>query len=67
MGFETFFQALQERRFPLEFPGHFIGGEWSLDPKSEVLQGSFNPSRGDSIVKVLVSKKLLESAVDAAD
>jgi acyl-CoA reductase-like NAD-dependent aldehyde dehydrogenase len=67
MGFEAFFQALQERRFPLEFPGHFIGGEWCLDSKSEVLQGSFNPSRGDTIVKVLVSKKLLESAVDAAD
>ncbi len=67
MGFEAFFQALKDRRFPLDFPGHFIGGEWCLDSKSEVLQGSFNPSTGEPIVKVLVSKKLLEAAVDSAD
>ncbi len=67
MGFEAFFQALKERQFPLEFPGHFIAGEWCLDSKSEVLQGSFNPSRGEPIVKVLVSKKLMEAAVDTSE
>lgn len=67
MGFDAFSQALRARIFPLAFPGHYIGGEWLNDAKSEVLQGSFNPSRGEHIVKVLLSKKIVESAIDAAD
>ncbi|MCX6129204.1 MAG: aldehyde dehydrogenase family protein, partial [Proteobacteria bacterium] len=67
MGFEDFFQALHQRRFPLEFPGHFIDGAWCQDAKSEVLQGSFNPSSGEAIVKVLVSRRLIESALDSAE
>jgi acyl-CoA reductase-like NAD-dependent aldehyde dehydrogenase len=67
MGFEAFCQALRARSFPLDFPGHYIGGEWVQDPRAEVLPGSFNPSRGEGIVKVLVSKKIVESGIDAAE
>lgn len=67
MGIEAFTAALRARSFPLSFPGHYIGGEWVNDPKAETLQGSFNPSRGEPIVKVLVSKKIIESGMDSAD
>lgn len=67
MGIEAFTAALRARSFPLSFPGHYIGGEWVNDPKAETLQGSFNPSRGEAIVKVLVSKKIIEAGMDAAD
>lgn len=67
MGFETFCQALRARNFPVEFPGHFIAGEWVHDPKSEALPGSYNPSRGELLIRVLVSKKIIESSIDAAE
>jgi len=67
MGFESFSSALKKRAFPLEFPGHFVGGEWIQDAKPDVLQGSFNPSRGEPIVKVLVSRKTIEKSVDLAE
>ncbi len=67
MGFESFCNALRQRVFPLDFPGHFVGGEWIQDQKPEILQGSFNPSRGEPIVKVLVSRKIVEKSVDLAD
>ncbi len=67
MGFESFSSALKKRAFPLEFPGHYVGGEWIQDGKPDVLQGSFNPSRAEPIVKVLVSRKTVEKSVDLAD
>ncbi len=67
MGIETFSAAMNARKFPLEFPGHFIGGEWINDPKAEALQGSFNPSRGEAIGRVLVSRKIVESSLDSAE
>ncbi len=67
MGFEAFCQALRSRSFPIDFPGHFIAGEWVHDPKSEVLPGSLNPSRGELLMRVLVSKKIVESSIDSAE
>ncbi|RZA14429.1 MAG: aldehyde dehydrogenase family protein [Proteobacteria bacterium] len=67
MGIETFSAAVNARKFPLDFPGHFIGGEWVNEAKSEALQGSFNPSRGEPIGKIHLGRKTIETAIDAAD
>ncbi len=67
MRFEAFLQAMRSRSFPIQFPGHYIAGEWVNDPRSEALPGSFNPSRGEPIVKVLLSKKIVENSLDAAE
>lgn len=67
MGIEAFSAAIHARKFPLEFPGHFIGGEWVNDPKAEALQGSFNPSRGEPIGRVLLSRKIIDAGIESAD
>ncbi|RYZ53466.1 MAG: aldehyde dehydrogenase, partial [Proteobacteria bacterium] len=67
MGIEAFTAAIHARKFPLEFPGHFIGGEWINDPKAEALQGSYNPSRGEVISRVLLSRKIIEAGIESAD
>lgn len=67
MGIEIFATAIKSRKFPLDFPGHYIGGLWSNEQKAEALQGSFNPSRGEPIAKIHLGRKTIESAVDAAE
>lgn len=67
MGFETFSAAVNARKFPLDFPGHFIGGEWVNEAKADALQGSFNPSSGQPIARIHLARKTIESAIDAAD
>lgn len=67
MGIEIFATAIQSRKFPLDFPGHFIGGSWVNEAKADALQGSFNPSRGEPIAKIHLARKTIESAIDAAE
>ncbi len=67
MGIEAFSAAIRARKFPLDFPGHYIGGEWINDPKAEALQGSLNPSNGTPIGRILLSRKTIESGIESAD
>ncbi len=67
MSFEVFANAIKARKFPIDFPGHFIGGAWVQETKPDILQGSFNPSRGEPIGKIHLTRKTMETAIDAAD
>ena len=56
MTLEAIGKSLQEKDYPLAFPGHWVAGQWIQDRRSQELSGSFNPSSGERIVKVSTSR-----------
>ncbi|MBC7658638.1 MAG: aldehyde dehydrogenase family protein [Chitinophagaceae bacterium] len=67
MGIEAFSAAMHARKFPLEFPGHFIGGEWVHDAKAEALPPSVNPSTAEPVGRALLSRKIIDAGFESAD
>lgn len=67
MSLDSIRLALTEKKYPLDFEGHWISGEWQTDKRAQELKGSFNPSDGTRILHVNTSKSLVDSAIDAAD
>ena len=66
MSLDQIRQALEQKQYPIEFKGHWVGGEWINDRRAQSLSGSFNPNDGERIVHVTTSKFLAEQAVEAA-
>ncbi len=63
---KEFLLAVENRRFPLEFPGHFVAGRWHQFPKSKILKESHNPNDGQLITQVRFDKGIVTQAIEAA-
>lgn len=67
MNYKAFSIALHAGDFPIEFPGHWLGGQWHQDRRAKSLAGSYNPSRGTKLVEPNLSGPLMQDAIDAAE
>lgn len=67
MDFKHFVDSLQNCKFPLAFPGHWINSQWLAQPKGAAIKESTNPSTDETLVEVLLEKSTLTRAIDAAD
>ena len=67
MNLASFVKSLTARQFPLEFPGHWVGGEWLKAPKAPVIKESFNPSRDEKLIEVRLERSgVVRATVQAA-
>lgn len=57
-------EDVKNRKFPLEFPGHWLGNQWSNDGGSDFKKDSLNPNDGTPLISVFLSKKTLAQAID---
>ncbi|MGE0171768.1 MAG: aldehyde dehydrogenase [Oligoflexales bacterium] len=63
MSFKDFLINLKDKRFPMDFPGHFIDSQWVKAGKSPVLKETNNPSQGEKIFDVRLDKAHLDQAI----
>ncbi len=66
MDFKHFVECLQNCKFPMGFPGHWINGQWLAQPRGTPIKESTNPSTNETIIEVLLEKSTLGKAIDAA-
>lgn len=67
MNLQSFNAAMHARDFPMEFPGHWLGGQWKQDKRGQVVSGSLNPSRGHKLIDVNISVPTIHEAIGAAE
>ncbi|NRA44468.1 MAG: aldehyde dehydrogenase family protein [Oligoflexales bacterium] len=60
-------QHLVTGSYPVEWQGHYIGGEWTQGEKKYEEKISLNPSRGTPLLAFTTAKEMMTQAVDAAD
>lgn len=65
MDFKSFQTAVQQRVFPLEWPGHWIAGAWFPQPKSKTNKASINPNNGKKLIEVQADKPVIGKALDS--
>lgn len=65
MDIKSFQQAIQQRAFPLDWPGHWIAGAWLSQPKSKLARASINPNNGKKLIEVQADKPIIGKALDA--
>ncbi|MBF0440416.1 MAG: aldehyde dehydrogenase family protein [Oligoflexales bacterium] len=65
MQFTNFSKALADRNFPMEFPGHFIDGEWIKSPRTAEPKTTFNPSTGLKILETSLDRATIDHAVNS--
>lgn len=64
MQFNEFAAKLDARQFPIEWPGHWIGGEWIFPKKTKHCKTSFNPSRGTPLIEVRSDRNMVSLAIE---
>lgn len=67
MNLQSFSEAMLGGDFPIDFPGHWVAGQWKHDRRGHSVPGSLNPSRGTKLVDVTVSIPLIHEAISAAE
>ncbi|MFW7382047.1 MAG: aldehyde dehydrogenase family protein [Oligoflexus sp.] len=67
MNLQSFNAAIQAGQFPLEFPGHWLAGQWKQDKRGQSINGSSNPSRGTKLIDVNISVPLIHEAIGSAE
>lgn len=59
-------QHLVTGSYPVNWPGHYIDGEWNQGEKKHEEKISLNPSRGTPIMVFTTGKDMMTQAIDAA-
>jgi acyl-CoA reductase-like NAD-dependent aldehyde dehydrogenase len=66
MDFNQFRKAIEDRKFPITFPGNWIHRKWQHLPAAKPMRGSFNPSRNELLVEPSSDRVVLLAALDSA-
>lgn len=67
MNLQSFSAAVFGRNFPMEFPGHWIAGQWKQEKRGQAIGGSFNPSQGTKLIDASISVPTIHDAIGAAE
>lgn len=62
----SFKELLETGSYPVDWPGHWVGGSWRKKEKSGEEKISFNPSRGSKIMTFYCSRENVLEAVEEA-
>ena len=60
-------KQFEDKKFPIELPGHLIGLDWVKVNKGTRLKGSHNPNDGSSIASMEIDRGVIEKALDCAN
>jgi acyl-CoA reductase-like NAD-dependent aldehyde dehydrogenase len=66
MDLRDFVTRLEQRRFPIEWPGQWIDGRWHAVKRGGVLKASTNPNTGERLMEVSADKESVALAIEAA-
>ena len=66
MDIKQFESALENQQFPIDWPGHWVGGSWLAQPKGKTAKASTNPNNGKKLIEVQADKAAVSKALDSA-
>ena len=66
MELDRLMQQITENKYPVEFSGHWVHGEWVKDSRAIKIGGSYNPNRDSLLTEVSISKSIMDQAIAAA-
>lgn len=64
MSFSEFIDRLDNHDFPVNFPGHLIGGKWLRDPNSSSPKILTNPNSGEKLLEISLDRETVGRAID---
>jgi acyl-CoA reductase-like NAD-dependent aldehyde dehydrogenase len=64
---QTIMRELNEKRFPIEFPGHWIRGQWQQIGKGKNKVPSINPSRNQKLIEFSIEPQSMQMALECAE
>jgi acyl-CoA reductase-like NAD-dependent aldehyde dehydrogenase len=65
MNLKEMFSAVENRDFPLEWPGNFVGNKW-LETKSGPTSSSVNPNNNSKLIDFRLDDAAIRTALDQA-
>ena len=65
MELKKFAKILNSRDFPMDFPGHWIGGEWIKGNSTVETKASWNPNRNEKLIEFPIDRSIMKPAIDA--
>ena len=63
---QEFTKQLEQRNFPLIWPGQWVAGKWLPVGRGSTQKSSFNPNNGQKLMDVLVDKESIGQAIEFA-
>jgi succinylglutamic semialdehyde dehydrogenase len=60
-------KELNDKKFPIDFPGHWIKGQWQQIGKGKNKVSSINPSRNEKLIEFGLEPQAMQLAIDAAE
>lgn len=66
MDLRDFVLQLDERRFPVVWPGFFVDGKWLAPKRGGVHKASHNPNDGGVLIEVAADKDAVNVAIEAS-
>jgi acyl-CoA reductase-like NAD-dependent aldehyde dehydrogenase len=66
MDLKQFVKLMDQRNFPIHWPGQWVDGRWLAARRSPQVKTSINPNNGERLVEVWADKESVNAAVEAA-
>ncbi len=66
MQLQDFVSQIENRQFPLNWPGQWVAGRWLPAKRPNAFKASLNPNNGEKLVEIGIDKETLVNAIDFA-